>query len=221
MSPAHCGRQAVASLLALACVSLASNLAIAAPAGAAAPAPRAGMVVARPAAVQPPIAVQRPAPGAIQRPAPPALGHRARPPRPDYGVIGLPATFRPSATWQQQRFRNPSRHGAVPGIIMAPVAAGTYGPSAEPDYDPNLVNAPETEPEPCAAPLVIRIGDAGSHASRVRVVHAQGSPCGTPQVVRYAGPRIVDVAPSVGARRVHTARKPARGIMVVRPHRHH
>ncbi len=211
MSPASCGRQAVASLLALACVSIAPEFAAAAPAGAAAPAPRAAMVT-RPAA-----------PAAVHRPALPPAGHVPHRPRPQYGVNGWPATFRPSATWPQQHFRHPPRHGGVPQVILAPVAAGTYDPGPSPDFDPgpSYPQEPEAFPEPCAAPLIIRIGEAGPRASNVRVVHAQTSPCGTPQMVRYAGPKIVDVAPSVGARRVHSARKPARGITVVRPpHRH-
>jgi hypothetical protein len=210
MSPALRGRRVVASILSITCLSLAglsigSDRAAAAPAGVAAPAARPAMMVTRPA-VQPAFQHNRP-----QTPG-------VRPQRPQLGYP-FPATFKPTATWPQRPFRLPVRGGVVaPQIIVAPVEAGgalgQYAVPMEPDYDLPIQEAAE---QPCTAPLVIRIGTGASQAGNVRVRHGQHSDCSTPQVVRYHGPRVVEVNPAAGSRRVQRSARKGAKIVAVKP----
>jgi hypothetical protein len=210
MSPALRGRRVAASILSITCLSLAGlsigfDRAAAAPAGVAAPAARPAMMVTRPAA-QPAFQHHRP-----QAPV-------VRPHRPQLGYP-FPATFKPTATWPQRPFRLPAKGGVVaPQVIIAPIEAGgapgQYAVPLLPDFELPIQEAAET---PCTAPLVIRIGNAGSQAGNVRVRHGQHSDCSTPQVVRYHGPRVVEVNPAAGPRRAQRSARKGAKIIAVKP----
>jgi len=135
-------------------------------------------------------------------------GHRPQLPwQPDGSTFRpspeLPATFRPSATWPQRRFHRYPHHGDGIAVFSGPQVI--YAPDGAAELPLHYTHGETplhySRDEPCAATLIIRINGGPQHAgqSGVRVVHARDGGCGAPQVVNYAGPRVVSLQPAQAA----------------------
>ena len=236
MSPASCGRRAVLSLLSLSLISAGLVVPFASAeargGGGHAPAPAMHAPPRVTGAVQAP-AVHRPghgsAPHALGRPAGGQQGGQAgwqqhwR--RPSPGVTTYQPSFTPQASWPQQHFRRPAAVAAAsPHVIYAPQAAAEFEPSLVDTHGEPPVAEPHYHADhaPCTAPLIIHIGTGATQhgVNGVRVVHGQNSGCGTPQVVTYRGPRVIETTPVATGAAIQRTRKAGKraktGFTVVR-----